>query len=202
MPHGNQCYIQVRMIDVETATVMATARELSSLTDLEQLVAASEKLANRLVGKQVEQITYAEEYSTVLSASTADCGIMSIDNTGSATIVQCKYLAKWKATIRISPKAYILDRNTGKQYRLTGANGISTTSKTIVTSLLTPFTLYFEKLPADVTDIDIIDPDKKGWKWEGIVLRPYGKADYYVFEDSIEPQYQAVLKFQQELNAE
>lgn len=202
MPHGNQCYIQVRMIDVETATVMATARELSSLTDLEQLVAASEKLANRLVGKQVVQVTYAEEYSTVLSASTADCGIMSIDNTGSAAIVQCKYLAKWKAIIHISPKAYILDRTTGMQYRLTGTNGISTTSKTLVTSLLTPFTLYFEKLPADVNNIDIIDPDKRGWKWEGIVLRPYGKADYYVFEDSIEPQYQAVLKAQQELNAE
>lgn len=200
MPHGNQCYIQVRMIDVETATVMATARELSSLTDLEQLVAASEKLANRLVGEQVEQITYAEEYSTVLSASTSDCGIMTIDNTGSAAVVQCKYLAKWKATIHISPKAYILDRTTGQQYRLTGTNGISTTKKTLVTSLLTPFTLYFEKLPTDVTEIDIIDPDKKGWKWEGIVLRPYGKADYYVFEDSIEPQYQAVLQQQQQMD--
>ena len=200
MPHGDQCYIQVRMIDVETATVMATARELSSLTDLEQLVTASEKLAGRLVSGQREQITYAEEYSTILAASSSDCGILSIDNTGSATVVQCKYLAKWRATIHISPDAYIRDRATGKLYPLTGTNGISTTRKTLVTDLLTPFTLYFQKLPPEVTDIDIIDPAKKGWRWEGIVLRPYGKPDYYVFEDSIEPQYQAVLKAQQEMD--
>ncbi len=199
MPHGEQCYIQVRMIDVETATVMATERELSSLTDLQQLMAASEKLAGRLVGEQREQVTYDEEFSSVLSSSTNDCGIMSIDNTGSATVVQCKYLAKWKATIRISPDAYILDRDTDKRYRINGANGISTTKKTIVTSLLTPFTLYFDKLPQGVTHIDIIDPAKKGWRWEGIILRPYGKPDYYVFEDNIEPQYQTVLKFQQEM---
>ena len=199
MPNGDKCYIQARMLDVETATILATAREVSSMTDLEALVAASEKLADKLVGKQAEQATYGQEFSTILSASTKDCGILIIDNTGSAAVVQCKYLAKWKATIHISANAFIRDRVTGKEYRLTGANGISTTSKTLVNSLLTPFTLYFDKLPSDVTNIDIIDPEKKGWKWENITLRPYGKAGYFVFEDTIEPQYQAILQQQADL---
>lgn len=200
MPNGDKCYIQARMLDVETATVLATARELSSMTDFEELVTAAERLADKLVGKQAEQKNYGQEYSTILVSSTSDCGIMYIDNTGSATVVQCKYLAKWKATMRISANAYIRDRATGTEYRLTGANGISTTSKTLVSSLLTPFTLYFDKLLVSVTNIDIIDPEKKGWRWENITLCPYGKAGYFVFEDTIEPQYQAILKQQQQID--
>lgn len=198
MPNGNECYIQARMLDVEHATVLAAARELASMTNLEELVAAAERLADKLVGKQAEQKNYGQEYSSILSSSTNDCGIMTIDNTGSVTVVQCKYLAKWKATIRISPNTFIRDRATGAEYHLTGTNGISTTSKTLVSSLLTPFTLYFEKFPPSVTNIDLIDPDKKGWRWESITLRPYGKAGYFVFEDNIEPQYQAILRQQQQ----
>lgn len=198
MPADDDCYIQARLLDVEKATVLATARELSSLASLDQLVASSEILADKLVGKRAKQVVYTQEYSTILAASTSDCGIMSIDNTGSAAVVECKYLAKWRATIHISANAFIRDRATGKEYRLTGTNGISTTGKTFVTQLLTPFTLYFEKLPADVTNIDLIDPEKKGWRWENITLRPYGKADYFVFKDDIEPQYQAILRNQAE----
>lgn len=43
-------YIQTRLIDVETATVMAFAREVTSISDISQMMAASEKVAFALIG--------------------------------------------------------------------------------------------------------------------------------------------------------
>ncbi len=43
-------YIQTRLIDVETATVMAFAREVTSILDITQMMAASEKVAFALIG--------------------------------------------------------------------------------------------------------------------------------------------------------
>ncbi len=50
MPFGDKIYIQARLIDVETATVLEFARETSSSSNIDQIIAASEKVAFALVG--------------------------------------------------------------------------------------------------------------------------------------------------------
>lgn len=49
MPFQDKVYIQARLIDVETATVIAIARETSSISDIDEIIASSEVVANALV---------------------------------------------------------------------------------------------------------------------------------------------------------
>lgn len=197
MPYQDKFYIQARLLDVETATVLATAREISALNTLESIVSASEKVANKLVGKKQEIAKeYTKELSTVLRSSNEDCIISTIDNTGTATLVTIKFITLSNATISISPNTYIRDRSSDKTYKLTGAVGISTTTIKSVSAGVTQFVLYFEKLSESVQYIDIVEPGEGGWKWENITLRPYGTADYYVFEDNADAKYQSYRRQQ------
>ena len=50
LPFRENIYIQTRLIDVETATVLAFAKEISSSSDLVEIIAASEKVAFALIG--------------------------------------------------------------------------------------------------------------------------------------------------------
>lgn len=200
MSFQGNIYIQARMLDVESATILATAREISALSTLDDIVLTAEKLAHKLVGKKEEvPKTYFKEYSTVLTQNQEDIGIMSIDNTGSATIVTFKIFSNGKSSIRISPDAYIYDKATYKRYKITGANGISTTSYAPIEKGITQFVAYFEKIPTTTTNIDIIEPENNGWRWNNITLRPYGKADYFVFKDEIQQKYTAMQAHENEI---
>lgn len=48
MPFQDAYYIQIRVLDVKTEKILATARETSSLTSLDEIVAVSEKLVDKL----------------------------------------------------------------------------------------------------------------------------------------------------------
>lgn len=54
MPFKDKVYIQARLIDVETATVLAIAREISSISDIDEIMASSEVVANALVNPNEE----------------------------------------------------------------------------------------------------------------------------------------------------
>ncbi len=54
MPFRDKVYIQARLIDVETATVLAIARETSSMSDIDAIMASSEVVANALVNPNGE----------------------------------------------------------------------------------------------------------------------------------------------------
>ena len=49
----DQFYIQARLIDVEKATVLATAREISVLSELDTVIQVAQNLAKKLVGTEV-----------------------------------------------------------------------------------------------------------------------------------------------------
>ncbi len=64
MPFGDKIYIQARLIDVETATVLEFARETSSSSDMDQIIAASEKVAFAIVGFGGSSSSYSSPSQT------------------------------------------------------------------------------------------------------------------------------------------
>lgn len=218
MPYKDTYYVQARLIDVSTVTVKNTAREISNLEDIEVIVSTAEKLAQKLVGVQeakvdtpvveapvVEQVVapvvYEKEFSTVTSQTYARCFITTINNTGDSTKVVFKLCAGSNMTANFSKNAYILDKNSGAKYKLLKAKDISTGSMQPFSKGIHKFIIYFEKMPSDITEISIVESDT--WKWLGIQLKPYGKADYFKFEDKTEEFQQSFVradeKQQQEL---
>ena len=51
--YKGEYYIQARLIDVEKAIVLATAREVSSLEDLNTVIKVAGNLAQKLIGTEV-----------------------------------------------------------------------------------------------------------------------------------------------------
>lgn len=55
MPYQNSYYIQARMLNVESATIEATARQTSTLASLDEIVTASEALSQKLMTQVKEK---------------------------------------------------------------------------------------------------------------------------------------------------
>ena len=53
---------------------------------------------------------------------------------------------------------------------------------------ITEYSLFFELLPEDVTNIMIIEPGG-GYEYKDIILRPYGNENTFVFEDKSQALY-------------
>ena len=51
--YQDKYYIQARLIDVEKATVLATAREISNLEDLETIIKVAQNLSQKLIDTEV-----------------------------------------------------------------------------------------------------------------------------------------------------
>lgn len=200
MPYKDTYYVQARLIDVATVTVKNTAREISNLEDIEVIVETAEKLAQKLVGIKeevqndspieetivVEQleplVVYDKEYSVVSTQTYNRCFITTINNSGDSTKVVFKLCAGSAMTACFSKNAYILDKKSGTKYNMLSAQDISTSKAMRFEQGIHKFTVYFEKMPSDVTEINIVESDD--WKWLGIQLKPYGKKDYFKFEDN------------------
>ena len=205
MPYNNQFYIQARMLSVENAVVLATAREISSLLNLDDIVLTSEKLARRLVGVNttnnkelqiVDNIKYDKEYSTIQYQNDSKCDIISIDNTGNNTLVSFKYITANNSSFMFSSTAYIIDNSTGNKYKCIKVDGISSTAFQDVQAGIIPFIATFEKLPHGISNITITESISNGWTWKNIVLKPYGRADYYQLEDKTLEKYKKALNQQ------
>ena len=64
MPFNDKVYIQARLIDVETATVMAIARETASISDIDEIMASSEVVANALINPNEEPRRSSVKYNS------------------------------------------------------------------------------------------------------------------------------------------
>lgn len=60
-PYQSKFYIQAKMVDVESATILATCREISALQDLDEIVSVSEKLSQKLAPAKVETVEEVKE---------------------------------------------------------------------------------------------------------------------------------------------
>ena len=214
-PYQNKFYIQVKMVDVENATVLATCREISPLQDLDEMVSVSEKLSQKLAPAKIEsfeevkeevieevkeepvqeaEITYTKDYSTVGRQNDDKCDLISIDNTGDYAVATFKYVNTKESPLNFSTKGYLLD-NKRIKHPVVRVDGIGTSSYSPVKKAagITTFTVTFTKFADDVTSIGITEGVENGWKWEQISLKPYGMANYYQFEDKSASKYQNLI---------
>lgn len=194
MPFQNAYYIQARLLNVETASVEAAARETSSLSSIDDFVSAAESLASKLVGKQADLQKYGNEYSSVLY-SEEDCILTSIDNTGRSAVATFKYITARPQQIKMSPNVYIIDNKTGDTFRALEVSGIGSANFTYANAGILTFTVTFEKLPNNISSIDIIEP--RGWSWTKITLKPYDRANYFVFRDNSKNIYNNLAQKEQ-----
>lgn len=192
-PFRDTYYINARLINVETATVQTMARETSALSTLDEFVQTAENLTSKLVGKiaieKAEEI-YPQEYSLVTQGDPYMTPI-EIDNTGSYTKAVFKFVTPIDNRIIVSLSSYAEDNNTGKQYRFIGASGIVANKWTNVPAGIHAFTVSCEKMPDDIKDITIYYTKDRYWK---LRLTPYGKRNYYRFEDKTEELYNQAIK--------
>ena len=182
-------YIKARLLDANSNAVQATASVGSSLAEIEDILAAADKLSTKLFGNVAP---VGEEYSTIGFSKKDNCDIISIDNTGDVTIVTLKLFATKVVGWMFTPTAYIRDRATGNTYSLLEANGISTTAFEKKPAGIHEFKLTFAKMPYNVTNIDIVEPD--GWEWDNIELRNYGKTGYHLFVDETQKKFDEMMK--------
>lgn len=191
-PFREAYYINARLINVETATVQAAAREISSLNTLDEFVSACEKLASKLVGREAQAKAVeidSKEYSLVTSGDPYMTPI-EIDNTGTYTKAVFKYVTAVPNRIIVSLSSYAQDDKTGKQYPFIGASGIIADQWTELEPGIHTFTVSCEKMPEDLEEVTIYYTSDRYWK---LRLTPYGKRNYYRFEDRTEELYNQAL---------
>ena len=86
----------------------------------------------------------------------------------------------------------MIDMSTYIQYRLINTSNIPIVAsqmanyKTIYKGV-SEYSLFFETLPEDATNIMIIEPG--GYEYKDIILKPYGNKNTFVFEDKAQQKY-------------
>lgn len=182
-------YLQVRLIDVENANVVATARETSSLHDITEIVSVSEKLAFSLLKKEEDsQIVYNREYSTYLKSNDPNVFLSRIERRENYTIVYFKYTPETSRGIYINSGSYILDKETNVRYKLISADNIVVSkggrlTQTIAGEML-EYRLYFEPIASFTKIIDIIEtPSGGGFNFYDVRLNPFTSQNEHVFLD-------------------
>lgn len=185
-PFRDAFYINARLIDVETANVQATARETSALNTLDEFVETSESLASKLVGRKAQEKAsevLTQDYSLVTSGDPYMIPI-EIDNTGTYTKAIFKFVTPVKNEIFVSLSGYAQDDKTGLKYPfLDVGGGIIHDQWTDVDPGIHTFTISCEKMPENIEEVTIFHPEDRYWK---LRLTPYGKRNYYRFEDRTE----------------
>jgi len=192
-PFRDSYYIKSRLLDARTLAIVSSASEASSLATLNDILDACSRISERLFSN-VERVE--EEYSKVGYASRTNCDVITIDNTGENTIVTFKLMDP-KGTIKWSlyDQTYIRDRATGKEYHLLSTRGIATDHSECFGLGIHEFSATFEKLPYSATNIDILEP--KGWEWQDIVLKNFGKVGLHQFRDDTQHKFAMQMKEQE-----
>ena len=196
-PFREAYYINARLINVETATVQASARETSALNTLDEFIDACEHLASKLVGREARTKAMeieSEEYSLITYGDPYMTPI-EIDNTGTYTKAVFKYVTATPNKIIVSLSSYAQDDQTGLQYKFIGASGIVADQWTNVDAGIHTFTVYCEKMPENIKEVTIYYTKDRYWK---LRLTPYQRRNYYRFEDRTVELYNQAVKEQQE----
>lgn len=194
-------YVQARLLDVNNTIVLATAREISPLSSIDEIIATTERLASKLIGEDAVVNQVERNYSSIgyVSDDTKNFHMISVDNSGTLVKVTFKYCTPIQTNIYIKPETHLYCKSNDVHCRLIETEGISLEPKnTTIPAGIYTFSLYFEKLPDDVCNIDFIEPE--GWCIYDITLRPFGKKNYHLFVDNSESNYESIcLQYSQYL---
>jgi len=179
-------YIQARLIDVESATVSATAEETSTF-ELNSIVSASEKLATKLVGAKPTSKTYSYEFSSYVSCDAPSCYLIKIERTANYTIAYCKYVSSgtWACA---NQSFFIQDKDTHTKYYLASAQNIAICPNRteVAAGVVLDFKLYFDPIPESTKAIEIIEDEaNRGFNFHNVRLIPYGDPNIHFFQDAL-----------------
>lgn len=185
---GEEYYIVARLLDIRTSKVWRTSRKYSKLSSLKELVETSESLAEGLFGQ-------TKEFSTYANGDNKDnmTFITKIEYRETYTKVTLKIVTiSPSQQIGISSETYIEDVSTSIRYPLKNTSNINIIDKKnsnykTINKGITEYSLFFELLPEDATNIMIIEPG--GYEYKDIILRPYGNENTFVFEDKSQQLY-------------
>ncbi|MBR6439598.1 MAG: hypothetical protein IKS65_10560 [Bacteroidales bacterium] len=185
---GEEYYIVARLLDIRTSKVWRTSRKYSKLNSLKELVETSESLAEGLFGQ-------TKEFSTYANGDNKDnlTLITKIENRETYTKVTFKIVTiSPSQQIGISSETYIEDVATSIRYPLKNASNINIIDKKnsnykTINKGITEYSLFFELLPEDASNIMIIEPG--GYEYKDIILKPYGNENTFVFEDKSQQLY-------------
>ena len=189
---GNDYYIVARLLDIKTSKVWRTSRQYSKLATLKELIETSEALADNLFGN-------AKEYSTYAHGDNKDnmTFITKIENRDSYTKVTLKIITTAPSQqLGISDATYLKDMSSGIKYPLINTSNINildkrgSNYKTINKGIM-EYSLFFDLLPDDATNIMIIEPG--GYEYKDIMLKPYGDKNTFVFEDKSQQIYNELM---------
>lgn len=185
---GDEYYIVARLLDIKTSKVWRTSRKYSKLSSLRELVETSESLANELFGNTKELSTYANgDNKDNLTF------ITKIENRETYTKVTIKIVTIAPSQkIGISSETYIEDVSTSARYALINTSNINIVNRKesnykTINKGIWEYSLFFESLPEDVTNIMIIEPG--GYEYKDIILKPYGNKNTFVFDDKAQQKY-------------
>ena len=194
IPFQSSYYVRARLLEVKEAVVLATAREISPLSNINDIVSTSEMIASKLIGEDSVANQLEKEYSTIgkVPEKSAHLHLISVDNTGDNTVLTFKYCIAISSSFCIRSGTYIYDKTGNKRYHLVNAKDIAIDPQmTKIEKGIHSFCLYFEKLPDNVDNINFIEPED-GWCIYNIILKPFGKKDYHEFIDNSESDYESV----------
>ena len=188
-------YIKSRLLDVRSLAIVSSSSEGSQLATIEDILNVTERLMGQLF---YSAAPIEEEFSKIGAEDPrGNCYLISIDNTGDNTVATFKLLDAKGIRWSLSGTTVIRDRATGNEYKLLSTNGIvihGTAPSETYGIGIHAFTATFEKLPYNVTNIDIEEP--KGWIWTDILLKNYGKTGYHVFVDETQRHFDRLMKEQ------
>lgn len=187
-------YIQARLLKVNEAVVLATAREISPLSNIDDIISTTELIASKLIGENAVVNQLEQQYSTIgnIPEKSEHLHLISIDNASNNTTLTFNYCTATTGSICIRPDTYIYDKTGNKRYYLVNTKDITIAPQTtIVEKGIHSFNLYFEKMPDIVDNINFIEPDD-GWCIYNIHLKPYGKKGHHEFIDHSKSDYEKI----------
>lgn len=195
---GDEYYIVARILDIKSQKVKDTKKKYSTLKNMQEIVETAEALATDLfsIAKEISTYAYGDNRNNRSFLS-------KIENREAFTKVTIKYVVTSpEEQIGIDRETYIEDMSTGDKYNLTNASNINIIDRSnhiykTVKQGIVEYSLFFERLGDDVTNIMIIEPE--GCEYKDIVLKPYGNKNLFVFNDGSENYYKNWQQKQQEL---
>lgn len=185
---GDDYYIVARILDIKTSKVWKTSRAYSKLTSLKELIETSESLADELFGNTKEFSTYA--YGDNIDNNSF---IIKIENRGNYTNVSMKYVSSNPyQRLGINRNTYIEDMATHKRYNLIDAANVNLIDQDnkegkMIGDGIWNYSLFFERISEETQNIKIVEPN--GREYKDVILKPYGEADIFVFEDKTSDVY-------------
>lgn len=156
--------------------------------------------------QQIEEQYSQKEYSTCAYGDNSDntTFITKIENRDNYTVVTFKAITVLEnRRLGIGDGTYIQDMVSNQVYKLKEATNINIVKSysgqedyKLINKGIWEYSLMFERIPEYTRNIKIVEKSgyKKGWAYKDIVLKPYGKPDYYVFKDDTDSEYRKLLE--------